>query len=234
MRKGKLRLAWAVSGQGRALQAVIDAAQSGLIAAEVVFIVSDRPSPIEIVARQHGIPYRLIEPQEGRYHPALIESVAPHDPEWMGLTFNRLLADSVIAHFGGRIFNLHLSLLPLFPGFGAVAISRMIASGMRMTGATVNLIDDSTDLGPILAQATCPVSSADTRATLGRRLFEISLPMLLQLVRAIAERELTYSAESGIVWPATAAAVANSNVFPCVDADISAFSRQFCAKLDEI
>src|SRR5450432_1988592 len=160
-----VRLAWAVSGQGRSLEAVFEAIDLGLISAEIVFVATDRPSRIERIAADRRIAFRRFDPHGGRFHRDLVAALSEHAPEWMGLTFNHLLADDVIAHFEGRIFNLHMSLLPLFTGFGA--LSRTIQAGMRMTGVTLHLVNNSADLGPILAQSTCPVSTSDTREILG-------------------------------------------------------------------
>lgn len=224
------RIVWAVSGQGRALHAVLEAVDAGLLPVTIVAVVIDRPSPISATVEARGLPCQLIEPDGGRYHPDLVTLLAEQRADWLGLTFNRLLADEVVRQMKGRIFNLHLSLLPMFPGFGS--IKRTLASGMRLTAATVHLVDGTTDQGPILTQSAVPVTSHDTVATLGRRMFEAALPMLLQVVRSIGEAELRFTPPAGLSWPrADIAPALPTAVFPLVDADLLRFATAYCQRL---
>ena len=227
---GPKRIAWAVSGQGRALHAVLEAMDAGLLPVAIVAVVIDRPSPISAIAAARGLPCRLIEPDGRRYHPELVTLLAQERADWLGLTFNRLLSDAVIRQLDGRIFNLHMSLLPMFPGFGAIGQS--LASGMRLTAATVHLVDGTTDQGPILAQSAVPVARRDTPATLGRRLFEAALPLLLQVVRSIGEGELCFDPSSGLTWPrADTAPTWPTPIFPLVDEDLLRFASEYCQRL---
>jgi phosphoribosylglycinamide formyltransferase-1 len=114
---------------------------------------------------------------------ALLETQRACGLDCMGLTFNRLVPQSVIDSFNGRIFNLHLSLLPMFPGFGATR--KALESGLTYTGVTVHFVDVGIDTGPIIAQKKVAISASDNEATLGRRQFEAALPLLLQTVRLI-------------------------------------------------
>jgi len=224
------RIAWAVSGKGRALHAVLEAVDAGLLPVTIVAVVIDRPSPISSIVEARGLPCRLIEPDGKPYHPDLVTLLAEQRAEWLGLTFNRLLADEVVQQMHGRIFNLHLSLLPMFPGFGS--IKRTLASGMRLTAATVHLVDGTTDQGPILTQSAVPVTNHDTLATLGRRLFEAALPMLLQVVRSIGDAELRFTTPSGLSWPrADIVPALPTPVFPLVDADLLDFATAHCQRL---
>ena len=228
----RVRLAWAVSGQGRALLAVMDAVRLGLLHVDLELVILDRPSPIGAAAAKAAIPCHLIEAGPGRYHPRLVELLAAHRIDWLGLTFNRLISDEVIHLLDGRIFNFHLSLLPMFPGFSAKAIRSGLEHGMRLAGATVHLVNHSTDGGSILGQCVAPVPAGDTEALLGRRLFEASLPLLLQVVRSVGARELTHDARLGLRWPRAAVAPTGSTaMFPLVDEDLLHFAQAFCARL---
>lgn len=226
----RVRLAWAVSGQGRALQAVLRAIDAGLLPVELALVVTDRPSPIEAVAQERGIGTARIPAGPGPYHPDLIEALHHHGVEWMGLTFNRLLSSAVIDALEGRIFNLHLAPLPLFPGFGSIA--KALGAGMRMTGATIHLVDAGMDEGTILAQAGCPIAGSDTPETLGRRLFEAALPSLLQVTRSIATGEISLEPEKGLHWQrAQVVPEGAHHVFPPVDSDLQRFAAAFCQDL---
>ena len=109
----------------------------------------------------------------------------------MGLTFNRLIPQTVIDSFNGKIFNLHLSLLPAFPGFGATR--KALESGLPYTGVTVHFVDAGIDTGPVIAQKRVAIRESDSPATLGRRQFETAVPLLLHTVRMLESgRVLTF------------------------------------------
>jgi phosphoribosylglycinamide formyltransferase-1 len=157
------------------------------------------------------------------------ELIRQHDIHWLGLSFNRLLSQEVIDALDGRIFNLHLSLLPAFPSFGP--IRRALAAGVRMAGVTIHLVDGGVDTGPVLAQGARPVGTKDDEASLGWRLFEASLPLTLQVVRSIACRELTLDASRKPVWPRAERPGRDESAFPEVDWDLMLYATEFCARL---
>ena len=80
----------------------------------------------------------------------------------------RVLGPAILAAFGGRILNVHPSLLPAFPG--AHPVRDALAAGVRVTGVTVHLVDDRLDGGPIVAQQALPMAPDDDEATLLARL----------------------------------------------------------------
>jgi phosphoribosylglycinamide formyltransferase-1 len=139
----------------------------------------------------------------------LLEMQRTHRFDCMGLTFNRLIPQSVIKAFHGRIFNLHLSLLPMFPGFGATR--KALQSGLPFAGVTVHFIDAGVDTGPIIAQQKIAIEVSDNEATLGRRQFETAVPLLLQTIRLL---------ENG-----------RETCFDQLDADLVRFSVDYFLKL---
>ena len=82
----------------------------------------------------------------------------------------RILHDTFLAAFAGRVLNIHPSLLPAFPGVDAIA--RAWAHGVRQAGCTVHLVDAGVDEGPILAQAAVAVRDDDTLDTLTERIHD--------------------------------------------------------------
>jgi phosphoribosylglycinamide formyltransferase-1 len=139
----------------------------------------------------------------------LLETQRVQGFDGMGLTFNRLIPQSVIDSFNGRIFNLHLSLLPMFPGFGATR--KALESGLPYAGVTVHLVDAGIDTGPIIGQQKVPIRASDTEATLGRRQFEAAVPLLLQTVRLMEDRKAPR--------------------FDQCDADLVRFAADWCLKI---
>src|ERR1700731_4569961 len=115
-----MKLVWAVSGRGMAARAVMEAHFAGLLKSKLDAAIFDRTgatdSMIEYCTRS-GIAFSVVDPAHLEIE--LLEMQKVHQFDCMGLTFNRLIPQSVIDALKGRIFNLHMSLLPLFPGFGA-------------------------------------------------------------------------------------------------------------------
>jgi phosphoribosylglycinamide formyltransferase-1 len=179
-----VKLAWAVSGRGMAARAVMEAHFAGLLKSKLDMVVFDRTgatdSMIEYCVKR-GIDFSVVEPDRLEVELLRMQGVSQFD--CMGLTFNRLIPQTVIAAFKGRIFNLHLSLLPLFPGFGAT--KKALESGLFHTGVTVHFIDAGVDTGPIIAQRKVAIEVSDSEAALGRRQFEAAVPLLLQTVRML-------------------------------------------------
>ncbi|WP_051335475.1 phosphoribosylglycinamide formyltransferase [Methylocapsa acidiphila] len=231
MQSNALRLAWGVGGRGRILEAVIEANAKGLLATKPALVIVSAPSPIEAVASRHGIASRLIEGGRGKapkaFHDAFTAALVENRIDWLGLTFDKLLAERTIDVLQGKIFNVHMSLLPLFPGFGAVR--KALSSGMRVAGVTVHMVGPGMDDGPILGQAIAPILAGDAETTLGRRLFERAVPLVLQVVRAIERHELTLDGKRQPQWSAWAG-TDGSYFAPSLDQDLTDFAQAFCSR----
>ncbi|MGH7458508.1 MAG: phosphoribosylglycinamide formyltransferase [Longimicrobiaceae bacterium] len=104
----------------------------------------------------------------------------------------RLVPAGVVERFRGRMVNVHPALLPCFGGAGrhGVAVHQaVIDSGARVSGATVHLVDERYDAGPILAQWPVPVLPGDTAGTLARRVQRVEKVLLPAVVEALARGE---------------------------------------------
>ncbi len=163
-----MRVAVFASGRGSNLQALIDAADKGLWKAEIVSVLSDvrDAKALERAARK-GIPGQFIKPKEFEKTTLKILKEAG-----VGLVclagFMRILSGGFIRRAGAPILNVHPSLLPSFPGLRAQR--QALDYGVRITGATVHLVDEQVDHGPIVVQAAVPVLPDDNEATLSMRI----------------------------------------------------------------
>src|SRR2546427_368550 len=162
------------SGRGSNLQAIVDAIAAGRCPARVAVVVSDRAeAPALARARRAGVEALHVDP---RVHPdrvavdrAVIDLLEKHGVELVCLAgYMRLLSPAFVAAFAGRILNVHPALLPAFPGLHAQR--QALAHGVKVTGATVHLVDEGTDTGPIVLQAAVPVLEGDTEETLAARI----------------------------------------------------------------
>jgi phosphoribosylglycinamide formyltransferase-1 len=117
---------------------------------------------------------------------ALAEWLARHGAELVVLAgWMELLTPAFLDRFPGRVVNVHPSLLPAFPGLRAV--ERALAAGARESGATVHLVDEGVDTGPVLAQQAVPVAPGDTPESLHQRIQAVEHRLLPLVVRGLLD-----------------------------------------------
>jgi phosphoribosylglycinamide formyltransferase-1 len=115
----------------------------------------------------------------------VVESCAPDLVILSG--FMRVLPPTFVHRFAPMIINTHPSFLPEFPG--AHAVRDASAAGVTETGASVIVVDDGVDTGPILAQRRVPVLDGDTETVLHDRIKIVERELLAEVVRDLAARE---------------------------------------------
>jgi phosphoribosylglycinamide formyltransferase 1 len=186
------RTAILISGRGSNMAALIAASQDPEYPAEIALIISNRPDAAGLaLARAAGVATRVIDhrPFQGdrSAHEAGIDA-ALHGAsiEIVCLAgYMRLLTRRLIDAWQGRMLNIHPSLLPAFPGLDTHA--RALAAGAKLHGCTVHLVTQTTDEGPILAQAAVPVLPDDTEQRLADRVLaqeHAIYPLALRLFAA--------------------------------------------------
>ena len=155
---------------------------------DIAAVVTDRECRAEQIAAERGIAHircRLGDhPDRAAWDRALTESVAAYAPEWVVTAgFMKILGPEFLARFGGRVVNSHPALLPSFPG--AHGVAEALAYGVKVTGATVHLVDDGIDTGPILAQQVVEVEPDDDVDTLHERIKTVERVLLADVVTAL-------------------------------------------------
>jgi len=190
------RLVVLISGTGSNaadLLSRLDASR-GEVDAEVVAMGSDVDAPGLRHADQRGIPTFSVPLNRGESREAwgarLIEAIDGYAPDLVILSgFMRLVPPSVVAHYSPNIWNTHPAYLPEFPG--AHAVKDAIDAGVTETGASVIVVDNGVDTGPILAQERVSIHAEDTEETLHERIKNVERELLFGLVRELCQtREL--------------------------------------------
>ena len=182
-----------VSGSGTLLQALLDAAAAGGVDARVVGVVSDQPAARAVErARTAGVPAVAHPYVKGSdrdsWDAELTDIVASFDPDLVASAgFMKLLGKNFLARFGGRTINTHPALLPSFPGMHGPRDA--LNHGVKISGATVFLVDSGVDTGRILAQGAVEVLAEDTVETLHERIKVVERRLLVETVRAWNEGE---------------------------------------------
>ncbi len=182
-----MRLAFAISGRGSNLAALLAALPAGG-PAEVVLVLSNRAAAGLDLARERRIPALVLpDPADGR---AWLDALATHRVDLIVLAgYLKLVPPPVVQQYRGRIINIHPALLPAFGGpgmYGHRVHEAVLASGAAVSGATVHLVDEMYDRGTVLAQARVPVLPGDTADTLAARVLEVEHRLLPAVVLAAA------------------------------------------------
>ncbi len=181
------RIAVGVSGSGSNLRALQVAAARGELGGEIVLVFADRRCTALTWAAEQGIDTALIPTGDDEVVADTLMAVAPDVVVLAG--YLRLVGPATLAAFGGRILNVHPSLLPVFPGLHAVRDA--LAAGVAVTGVTVHLVDATLDGGPIVAQEAVDVLPADDEQTLLERLHPVEHRLLPRAVTALLAGALT-------------------------------------------
>jgi phosphoribosylglycinamide formyltransferase-1 len=117
----------------------------------------------------------------------LADHVASYDPDLVILSgFMRIVPPGFVRRFAPMLLNTHPSFLPDFPG--ARAVRDAVDAGVTETGASVIVVDDGVDTGPILAQRRVPILDGDTESTVHERIKIVERELLVEVVRDIANR----------------------------------------------
>lgn len=188
-----LRLVVLISGGGSNLRALLEACEDAGFPARVVAIGADRDADGLALGEEFGIPsfvvpYGAFATRE-EWGDELIAQLHQWDADLVVLSgLMRLLPPRVVAAFTPNLLNTHPAYLPEFPG--AHAVRDALSAGATETGASVIVVDDGVDSGPIVAQRRVPVLPDDTEARLHERIKLVERELLIQTVRDIADHTL--------------------------------------------
>lgn len=178
-----------VSGSGSNLRALVEASQAPEYPARIVAVGADRDATGFAHARKFGIPDFIVPfadyATRDEWGDAMLAETQRWEPDLVVLSgFMRLLPARVVDALSPRLINTHPAFLPEFPG--AHGVRDAMAAGVKETGASIIVVDNGVDTGPVIAQERCPVHPDDTEATLHERIKIIERRLLVQCVRDIA------------------------------------------------
>lgn len=185
-----------ISGRGSNMQALMEANLPARIAA----VISNKPgAPGLEIARRRGYETIVLDQRSyaGReaFDQKLAEVIDAYAPDLVALAgFMRLLGDSFVSRYEGRLINIHPSLLPAFPGLHPHR--QALKEGVKVHGCTVHFVTAETDRGPIIIQAAVQVISSDTEETLAARVLQQEHRIYPEAVRWFMEDRLKLSDNS--------------------------------------
>ncbi|WP_022894165.1 phosphoribosylglycinamide formyltransferase [Agromyces subbeticus] len=188
-----LKLVVLISGTGSNLRALLDASADAEFPARVVAIGADRDADGLVLGEEYGVstfsvPFTAY-PDRDSWGDALIEEVRRWEPDLVVLSgLMRLVPPAVVDAFSPNLINTHPAYLPEFPG--AHGVRDALAAGVTQTGASLIVVDNSVDGGPIIAQERIPVLPGDTESSLHDRIKPVERRLLIQAVLDIANSHL--------------------------------------------
>jgi phosphoribosylglycinamide formyltransferase-1 len=194
------RLVVLISGQGRNLQAILDAVAARKLPVTVAGVLSNRADAAGLErARAAGVPTAVVPhtqyAERAAFDAALLEQVEAWRPDMVAMAgFMRVLGDPVIARLRGRLVNIHPSLLPKYPGLRTHR--RALEAGDAEHGASVHYVTEQLDGGPVAIQGRFSVRPQDDEQSLAHRVMqEVEVKIFPQALAWMARGELRFDAD---------------------------------------
>ncbi len=188
------RIVILISGGGSNMRAIALACVAEGWPAEVVAVLSNRADAAGLAwAQARGIATGVVSHRDfadrAAFDAALAAQIDQHAPDLVVLAgFMRILTPGFVAHYAGRLINIHPSLLPAFAGLHTH--QRALDAGCQFAGATVHFVTPELDHGPIVIQAAVPVQPDDTAATLAARVLQSEHHIYPRAVRWFVQGQL--------------------------------------------
>ncbi|HEU4463997.1 MAG TPA: phosphoribosylglycinamide formyltransferase [Gemmatimonadota bacterium] len=194
-----IRVAVFASGRGSNLEALFDSLE-GRRDAAVVLVASDRAdAPALERARRRGVRTAVLAATDAG---GMLAALERREVDWIVLAgYLKRIPGEVVRRYRNRILNIHPALLPAHGGkgmYGERVHAAVLKSGEKVSGASVHLVDEEYDRGPVVAREEVPVDPGDDPATLAARVLEVEHRLLPAVVIAAAEGRIRV--EGGRAW----------------------------------
>jgi phosphoribosylglycinamide formyltransferase-1 len=189
-----------ISGRGSNMQALLNAK----INCNVKAVISNRADARGLVyAQQHGIATVVVAhadyPDRAHFDAALADVIDKYAPDFVILAgFMRILTETFVLHYQGRLINIHPSLLPAYPGLHTHA--RALQDGVKIHGCTVHFVTADLDHGPVIIQAAVPVLNDDTEQTLSARILHEEHLIFPQAVSWLCTERIRLDRDGKVVF----------------------------------
>ena len=192
----RLRLGILASHAGTTMQSIIDACREGRLHAEVRVVIGNNSRSGALArARKHRIPTAHLSaathPNASDLDRAIVETLTGHGVEVVALAgYMKRLGPLVLSRCKGRLLNTHPALLPKYGGqgmYGDRVHEAVLAAGEKVSGASVHLVEDDYDTGPVLSQVEVPVLEGDTLETLRDRVQAAERKHYVEVLQKIAK-----------------------------------------------
>lgn len=191
-----------ISGSGTNLQAFIDAVEGGDLDLDLTVVFSNNPEAFGLErAEQAGIPTSCIQhsdyPDRESFDQAVIAELDRFEPDLLILAgFMRILSKAFVAHYAGKILNIHPALLPLYPGLNTH--QRVLDAGEEWHGSTVHFVTEKLDAGPRILQGRLLINQGETAQELERRVQAVEHQIYPQAAALVGSGKVKF--KNGQSW----------------------------------
>ena len=195
-----LKIGVLISGGGTNLQAIIDNIDSGYINGKVGLIISNKKDAYGLVRGQKSdIESLYVNPKDYEsnkdYDLRLIKEFKDRDIDLVVLAgYLKILSREFIQEFQNRVINIHPSLIPSFCGdgyYGEKVHQGVLDYGCKVTGATVHIVDEGTDTGPIILQKSVELEEDETVESLQQKVLEIEHKILVEAIKLYCDNRIS-------------------------------------------
>ena len=182
-----------ISGSGSNLRALLEATTRDNFPAQIVGVGADTEAAGLEHARQFDVPTFVVSPREfasrDEWGAELLQQVQACTPDLVVCAgFMRILPASFVHALTPQLINMHPALLPLFPG--AHAVRDALAAGATETGATVHVVDEGVDTGPVIRQVSLAIEQGETESQLHERIKVLERSLIVDTVSDIAHNRI--------------------------------------------
>jgi len=205
-----MNIAVFASGRGSNFQAILNAIQHNVLPARICVVVSNNSAAGALdIARSSNVPaFHLSSrqfPSEAEFARQVLRILDDHKTEFIALAgYMKKLPSEIVRRFRHRIANVHPALLPAFGGqgmYGMKVHEAVIASGCKVSGATVHVVDEEYDCGPIVLQKTIQVAHDDTPEILAAKVLAIEHAIYPLALKAFAEGKVKIEGQKAWIQP---------------------------------
>ncbi len=192
-----------ISGNGTNLQAIIDAVATADLPVDIRAVISNKPEAYGLErARRAAIPALVVDhrryPDRAAFDAALQTAIDQYQPRLVVLAgFMRILTPEFVAHYHGRLLNIHPSLLPAFRGLDTH--KRALEAGVKEHGVSIHFVTAELDGGPLVAQQKIAVLPGDDALSLAARAQQAEHILYPQVIRWFAEGRLILQANRAML-----------------------------------
>jgi phosphoribosylglycinamide formyltransferase-1 len=187
------------SGRGSNFRAILNKCNEGFIPAVVKLLITDNPNAGAIdIASENNIPYRILSPKnfpDGKtFNDSILEELLNAKIEYIVLAgYLKLVGSQIISHYANKIINIHPALLPSFGGkgmYGHHVHQAVYDRGVKISGASVHLVNEKFDAGPIVLQRCIEIEDVKSPAEIAKRVLAIEHEIFPQAVKLVIENKL--------------------------------------------
>ena len=185
------KIAVFASGSGSNFQAIVDAVADGRLEADIALLVCDRPGAKVIErAERANVPTFVFSAKDyeskAAFESEIAEKLKAIGVDWIVLAgYMRLIGETLLSIYEGKIVNIHPSLLPAFPGKNAV--QQALDAKVKVTGVTIHYVDEGMDTGPIIAQQAVTVDETDDHDCLLKKIQAIEHQLYPKTIAKLLE-----------------------------------------------